>query len=106
MDISPNPDSEPPSDKTAGTFTLKGSARALEISKRLAKFYGTSQAQTTEAALILLQDYVRGVDVIQIPELMSTLADLEETIGRLVIQAEQLERLAYHLAAFEADRTP
>jgi hypothetical protein len=105
VDIPPITDSERPSKRPVGTFTLKGSARALELSKDLAKYYGTSQADATEAALTLMNDHVVGIDVIQIPELMSTLADLEETIGRLIIQAEHLERLAYELAAFEADRT-
>ncbi len=72
--------------------------------KSLARYFGTSQKAVTEAALMLLRDRTSGTDIIQIPELMSMVADLEETVGRLIIQGDHLERLAHELAAFEALR--
>jgi hypothetical protein len=99
-----SPSEMQPDAKPKRRHSLKASANALLLSKRLAKYYGSTQAEVAEAALTLMQDHVEGVDVIQIPELMSSVADLEETVGRLIIQAEHLERLAFELAAFEADR--
>ena len=57
-----------------------------------------------DGAHTLFIDHVEGVDAIQIPESMSSVADLEETVGRYNAQIEHLERLSHELAGFEVDR--
>ncbi len=99
---SPNPKKNPPD---RGTALLRISAKSKFLNEKLAQHYGCSQKQSAEAAIHLLHDAVEGLDVIQMPELMSTMADLDETVRRLIIQAEHLERLAYEVAGFEIDRT-
>jgi ABC-type Na+ transport system ATPase subunit NatA len=83
---------------------LKTTPFALERNRALARYYATTQSQIAEAAHILFDEHMRGVDVTQVPELQNSVCDLEETVGRLIIQMEHLERLTYELAGFEADR--
>ena len=88
-----------------GEVTTKISRFAHEINKKLALQYGANQRQVMDAAHILFADHVEGVDAIQVPELMHSVADLEETVGRLIIQMECLERLSYEIAGFQVDRS-
>jgi hypothetical protein len=88
-----------------GEVTTKISRFAHEINKNLARRYGANQRQVMDAAHILFMDHVDGVDAIQVPELMSSVTDLEETVGRLILQMECLERLAYEIAGFQVDRS-
>jgi len=89
----------------SGTWpTLKTSPRALQLCRDLATHFGTTQYEVAEAALTLLHDRTEGIDTIQIPELMTTVEDLREAVGRLILQTEYLEKLSFELAAFETGR--
>jgi len=83
---------------------LKTTPLAWDRNRALARYYGTTQSKIAEAAHLLFEDHINGVDVIQVPELESWVCDLEETVGQLIVQMEHLERLTYELAGFEADR--
>jgi hypothetical protein len=93
----------PEGTKKADT-ALRLSSEAYEMNRRLARYFGTTQSKITEVAHSLFIDHLDGVDVIKVPELVSSVADLEETVGRLIVHMEYLERLAYELAGLEADR--
>jgi hypothetical protein len=83
---------------------IRVSAETQTLATKLADHYGTSQGAVTLAALRLLQDRVDSIDVIQVPELMCSLVDLQDSVGRLVFMAEHLERLAWEVAAYETSR--
>ena len=83
---------------------LRTTLLALDRNRALARYYAATQSKIAEAAHILFEEHMRGVDVTQVPELQCAVCDLEETVGRLIIQMEHLERLSYELAGFEADR--
>ncbi len=103
-------DSSSENDKTSGLpdtdLTITVNHQAAEIIRRLARHFATPQVAVVEASVVLLQDRVDGFDVLQIPELIAGIADLEETVNQLVCRADQFERLAHELAALEALRGP
>jgi len=84
--------------------SLHATAETKERVQALAKHYGATQMEVTEAALRLLEERVKGTDMVQVPELISAISDFEDGVRTLLVQGEHLEQLMVELMALEIDR--
>ena len=89
-------------EKKGATVYVAESTRVL--AQTLAETYGTSQAQTVRAALLLLEERRQEIDLIQVPELVAEVTDLEVAVRALIGQGEQLEKLV--VEALESQAVP
>jgi hypothetical protein len=79
--------------------------RGKALNKELAEYYGAPLGVVTETALHLLKERIEGTDQIQVPELMTSIYDLHDSVKGLLMQAEILEQLTVELIAIEIART-
>jgi hypothetical protein len=92
------------SDPKQPKSSLHATAATKKRVQALATHYGTTQLAVTEVALQLLEERVRGTDMVQVPELISAIGDLEDGVRTLLVQGEHLEQLMVELMALEIDR--
>ena len=100
------PVSNPPSKVDRKETSVYVSEATRILAQTLAQSYSTSQAQTVRTALLLLEERRQEIDLIQVPELVAEVTDLEISVRALIGLGEQLEKLVIEAIESHATRPP